>query len=38
VERQLAELSKSIGDREDGDRPFRDAAAGGDGSAAETDA
>jgi hypothetical protein len=38
VERQLAELSKSIADREDGDRPFREASAGGDGSAAETDA
>lgn len=38
VERQLAELSKSVGDRDDGDRPFREATAGGDGSVAETDA
>jgi hypothetical protein len=38
VERQLAELSKRVEDREDGDRPFRDATAGDDGSAAETDA
>jgi hypothetical protein len=38
VERQLAELSKNLDDREDGDRPFRESTADGDGSAPETDA